>query len=111
MKRHFATAVFLFLVSIVTVQPAQTMRSQTYRMTLGTMYKTHEFVFLIHPLVFLSLPEVKDFVATFPAGSTLEWAPSDIISQKNQPLTSEQENDLKDYCLKKKVKFVHIPAG
>jgi hypothetical protein len=111
MKRHFV-AVLVFLFLVVAANAIQAMPPQAYRMTLGTMYKTQEYVFLIDPLIFLNLSEVKDFVAGLPAGSTLEWAPSDVIdSTKKYPLMYNQEKDLEDYCLKKQVKFVRISPG
>jgi hypothetical protein len=70
-----------------------------------------ECIFVLGQAGFKTVDALKRAIANFPEGTTLEWAPS-CKRGEDEPLSTQKElDDLKAFCEKEKVKFVHIPSG
>ncbi len=48
---------------------------------------------------------------TLPPGSTLQWSPSCCRRMSDPSLSAADEDDLRVFCAKAQIKFVHILAG
>ena len=70
-----------------------------------------EYILTLGASGFKSVEALKKTIAGLPEGSTVEWAPG-CERLGGEPLTSKSElDDLKAFCDKEKIKFVHIPSG
>ena len=88
----------------------------TYKLQLIYVFEGNpsgepEYILTTGQVGFKSMDALKQAIANYPKGSTLEYAPScDVMG--GEPLRTQKElDDLKAFCEQHKVKFVHIPSG
>jgi len=110
-KLFASILIIFFLIGPSSAQEPGKQPTASYVITPGIMFKTNDNVLIIGGVVLKNVSEVKDYVSTLSPGSTLQWTPSCFPSM-GQPLATEAEiNDLKQFCEKRGVKFIVIPAG
>ena len=124
-RRNFVTTLAVVLAgwmsksalpatAIDTKESAQTSPPpSTYRFSLILMADTKplEFILVLNNLGFksLSAPALRRYVANFPKGSTIEWAPSDLRIG-GEP-TDKEVGEFGAFARAHGIKFVVIPAG
>lgn len=94
---------------------AQVPKPRRHQMLLVRVAYTNpqEWMFVIGQRRFKSIDDLKRFIGTMPAGSTLEWNPGGKrIRGELLPLLSSEKDmaDFKKFCESKNVKFILIPG-
>lgn len=71
-----------------------------------------EYIFLIGDVGFKTVSGLKNFVASLPRGSRLEWSPG-CLRRGGEPLLSSAEEleDFKSFCAERGVEFILHPSG
>lgn len=95
-------------------EQAQPQPAPKYRMELVYIFEASstEFIFVIGNAGFKSAASLKNYLATLPPGSTLEWAPGCMRLGGEPLLSSVQEmEDFKAFCADRGINFVLVPSG
>jgi hypothetical protein len=115
-KRLLWLAVILLLAVLLTRAQgrAQPQTAPKYRLELVYIFdaSSTEFIFVIGNAGFKSVATLKNYVATLPPGTTLEWAPGCLRLGGEPLLSSEPEmEEFKAFCADKNINFVLVPSG
>ncbi|MBI1813766.1 MAG: hypothetical protein HYR72_02175 [Deltaproteobacteria bacterium] len=100
--------------SYIMAQPPPAPDPPKYRMELVYVFDGDkpEYLFVIGNSGFKSVASLKQFLATLPPGSTLEWAPG-CERFGGEPLLSSEEDmaAFKSFCAEKQIRFILKPSG
>ena len=112
LARLFAVAMVVAGMEAAQAAQESDKRSPKYSMELIYNHESKDFIFGIGNSRFATVSALKRFIASLPAGSTLEWAPG-CLRVGNEPLLSSEVamRHFVRFCKRKGIKFIRIPAG
>ena len=105
----------MLIISLPPIAPADASRAYILEIApfADTVASGHlEFVFIVNGIAYRSFAALKDRVASLPSGASLTWAPSDMRTTTEQPLSTDAElKEFEAHCTAHNVRFIRVPAG